>query len=61
MRSVIRYQIMSSCWSLDPNQRPSFSELANRLRRELPTGAEEIGGYDSTYGSAVRSVLQTSS
>ena len=27
------YELMRSCWQLDPNARPSFEELADSLQR----------------------------
>lgn len=28
--------LMQSCWSADPNERPSFSEISQRLRKMAP-------------------------
>ncbi len=32
---TIRYELMLSCWSKDPTERPTFSELAGSLSQKL--------------------------
>lgn len=35
------YEIMTSCWHLDPSERPSFSDLVTSLERELLNRGEK--------------------
>ena len=37
-----RYEIMDSCWALDPALRPSFSHLKEQLERLYQSFVEEI-------------------
>ncbi|CAH3146161.1 unnamed protein product, partial [Porites evermanni] len=30
-----RYQIMTSCWNLEPSKRPTFQDLVTSLEQEL--------------------------
>lgn len=40
------YDIMKSCWSLDPTKRPSFSELLESLGEERKTKGDFVEDKD---------------
>jgi hypothetical protein len=42
---LLRYDIMHNCWKLDPNSRPSFSELVSLLSQFL----EAMAGYMDAF------------
>ena len=53
-----RYECMKECWSVDPDDRPDFTELAEIFSNMLHASVKEVRNHPNSWGKYGADIVQ---